>query len=448
VGRLIRKKKIPDPQRTLSFDKLFKYLKASIGQFPDIIERPNRSYSIEDIGLSAFSVFFMQSPSFLSHQNLMKQARGKSNAETIIGMNKIPSDTHIKFVLDSVSPEYLFPVFDKVSNDLYEAGNLDEFSFLDDQLLIAFDGTDFFSSNNINCKNCSTTNHKNGETSYHHKAITPVIVKPGHNKVISLPPEFIIPQDGKTKQDCEINAMERWLKKHAEKYLDKKITALGDDLYAKQPNIQRVLDKGFNYIFTCKEDSHKYLYECLSLLESSNGTRKNSEVKFHGRDRRIYTYRFVNGLPLRKKNFLCTNWCELTITNEEGKKTFKTACVSNFEITESNVRDIIRAHRSRWKVENENNNVLKTKGYCLEHNFGHGKEYLTSVLVTMNLLAFLFHTVLHIVDKAYTILRKSLGKRTTFFECFRSLTRFQLFENWRNLLKFMLDGLEIEFDPD
>ena len=37
-------------------------------------------------------------------------------------------------------------------------------------------------------------------------------------------------------------------------------------------------------------------------------------------------------------------------------------------------------------VENENNNTLKTKGYHLEHNFGHGKQHLSSFLATLNIL--------------------------------------------------------------
>ena len=39
-----------------------------------------------------------------------------------------------------------------------------------------------------------------------------------------------------------------------------------------------------------------------------------------------------------------------------------------------------------------NSNVLKTKGDHLEHNFGHGKQYLSAFLLSLNLLAFLFHT--------------------------------------------------------
>jgi hypothetical protein len=52
------------------------------------------------------------------------------------------------------------------------------------------------------------------------------------------------------------------------------------------------------------------------------------------------------------------------------------------------VAAIVRDGRARWKVDNENHNVLKTKGYPLEHNFGHGKQHLASLRLSLNLLAF------------------------------------------------------------
>ena len=36
--------------------------------------------------------------------------------------------------------------------------------------------------------------------------------------------------------------------------------------------------------------------------------------------------------------------------------------------------------RTRWKIENEYNNVLKCRGYNLEHNFGHGQENAADIL--------------------------------------------------------------------
>ena len=58
-----------------------------------------------------------------------------------------------------------------------------------------------------------------------------------------------------------------------------------------------------------------------------------------------------------------------------------------------NVADLAAGGRARWKVENEALNNLKTKVYHLEHNFGHGQQNLSTVLATLNLLAFACHTV-------------------------------------------------------
>jgi hypothetical protein len=68
------------------------------------------------------------------------------------------------------------------------------------------DGTQYHSSKKIHCDCCSTRTHKNGTVNYFHSAISPVIVAPGKSEVIALAPEFITPQDGAEKQDCEINA--------------------------------------------------------------------------------------------------------------------------------------------------------------------------------------------------------------------------------------------------
>ena len=74
--------------------------------------------------------------------------------------------------------------------------------------------------------------------------------------------------------------------------------------------------------------------------------------------------------------------------------------------------------RARWKVHNENNNILKTKGYHLEQNFGHGKKYLSSLSLTFNILAFLFNILLGLMDDKYEQIRRKLPTRETFFMIF------------------------------
>ena len=139
------------------------------------------------------------------------------------------------------------------------------------------------------------------------------------------------------------------------------------------------------------------------------------------------------------------NWCELTTTSSEGECLYKNAFATNFKISKDNVKQIIADGRARWKIENENNNVLKTKGYHLEHNFGHGKKNLSTLLLTFNLLAFLFHTVLEMMDGKYKQIRDDLPTRKTFFDDIRALTRYICFDSWNDLLMFMAKGLEIEF---
>lgn len=90
------------------------------------------------------------------------------------------------------------------------------------------------------------------------------------------------------------------------------------------------------------------------------------------------------------------------------------------------------------RSSNVGNNVLKTKGYQLEHNFGHGKQHLSALVLTLNLLAFLFHTVLQLLDNTYQQLRLRLGSRKSFFDDLRALTKYLLFDSWQHLLTFML----------
>jgi len=100
---------------------------------------------------------------------------------------------------------------------------------------VALDGTQSFRSHKIQCCHCSSRTPKNGTTTYFHSAILPVIVAPQQSQVIALAPEFITPQDGSAKQDCEVNAAKRWLNTHACEFKDQPITLLGDDLYSHQP---------------------------------------------------------------------------------------------------------------------------------------------------------------------------------------------------------------------
>src|SRR3954454_2962612 len=96
-----------------------------------------------DIGLSAFSIFFMGSPSFLAHQRVLEEGHGRSNCETLFGMSAIPSDNYIRLMLDGAAPAAFDGLFFQA---IETAGPLTPFRCLDDRVLIALDGSEYFCS--------------------------------------------------------------------------------------------------------------------------------------------------------------------------------------------------------------------------------------------------------------------------------------------------------------
>lgn len=430
----------------LTLPRLIEYLEQVLKQFPDRRSGKNTSYDLPDAGMGAFSVFFTQCSSFLAHQRTMKLNKGRCNAESLFGLRDIPSDNQIRNLLDPVSPAHLQPLYRQVFQALERGEVLKSYRSFAHQLLVAIDGTEYFSSQKIHCANCSHRVLKNGETHYFHSVLTPVIVHPGHEQVITLEPEFIVPQDGHEKQDCETQAAKRWVEKHGDFYAKREVTLLGDDLFSRQPFCQALKDKHLHFILVCKPESHSNLYTTVDFLAANQVLATHAVRHWNERYAEIYTYRYTNHLPLNgDPNALEVNWCELTITRQDtGEQLYKNAFVTDFEVTATTVEAIVRDGRARWKVENENNNVLKTKGYHLEHNFGHGHQYLASLLLSLNLLAFLFHTVLDLVDQKYRAIREALGTRRTFFRDLETLLRYFPFGSWDAVLSFMFKGLELD----
>ena len=411
------------------YQKLLALLGKALAQFPDSRQGKNRQYSISDLGRAAFAVFFCQSPSFLAHQQLMQQAQGKNNGRTLFGIEKLPSDNHIRHHLDGVEPHLLRPVYQDTIEYLTGEEVLQRFRSLGGTFLVAIDGTGYFSSEAISCPQCSVAHRHDGHTLYTHSVLMTAIVAPQVGQVLPLEPEFIRPQDGKDKQDCEQQAARRWLAEVAPHYHELDLTVVGDDLYATKNIIGEVLQGEMDYIFTAKEESHRYLYEELASLEKLGEVHSFQRIRWTGKDHQSWRYHWANGVRLfNNDDSPNVNWVELTIEGEDGTRHYHIAFISSHLITEANVEQLVQAGRTRWKIENEDFNTLKTKGYHFEHNFGHGKQFLAQTLLSLNLLAFLFHTVLELLDSRCALIRRTLPRRDTFFQHVGVLTQYICFD--------------------
>jgi hypothetical protein len=420
----------------LILDRLLTGLKDVCSAFPDK-RKSDGVYSMADIGLSAFSLFFMQSESFLSYQRSLEEGRKTSNCRTLFGMAKIPTDNHIRSMLDPVHPSFLQPAFDQAVAALREHGGMKAFQRLDGRTLIALDGTEYFCSQKLGCPHCQTRKRANGKVESYHSMLAATIVAPGHNMAVPLMPEFIVKPDGAQKQDCERNAARRWLAAHGERMKELRPVYLGDDLFACQPIAEAAISSGGDFLFTAKIDSHKTLYDFMNgaTLDELSCVRKEGARKLTTR------YRWFTGAPMREgKNALPVNWIGVTIADARGKINYDGAFVTSIEVTAANVAEIAACARARWKIENESFNVLKNNGYHLEHNFGHGKENLAMTFAAMNLLAFAFHTVCDCLEDWWAKAREAKRARKRFFEHMRTITAYLVFPSWEILMTTLINS--------
>lgn len=428
---------------------MFRMLRKRASEIPEHRTGENEQYNLVDAVLSGFSVFYMQCPSFLSWQQDMEKSKGRSNAQSLFGIESIPCVEQIRNLLDPVKPSYLGPVFWDVYSSLSSGGQLNEITGVGGTRLISLDGTQHHSSKTICCPNCRVTVH-NEQATYSHNVLLAMLCSPEHSEVLSLEPEYLTLQDGHDKQDSEQAAIKRWVEKHSSRFTPWSSTLLADDLHCHQPICELCIQHKMYFIFTCKRDSHTTLYEELDLLKKVEGAiGEKKERRWNGRHYELWHYRWAESLPLRREKPLLVNWCEVTIYHAKtGEQLYYNAWATNHVVNQETVHEVVVSGRCRWKVENEGINVLKNHGYNFEHNYGHGEQHLANTLLSLLLIAFLFHTVLQLNSILYQAVRQAVGSRRKFFNDIQALTRYILFSSWHQLLLLMAQGMDIDITQD
>lgn len=163
----------------------------------------------------------------------------------------------------------------------------------------------------------------------------------------------------------------------------------------------------------------------MAFWQANDAIKEVENRRCNGRFAEVMQYRSINDVSRRGgRDALAVNWLESTVVHAKtGEQLSYNSWMTNHRLSAANVSEVAQAGRGRWKIENEHNNVRKTKGYPIEQNFGHGKQSLAAFMLSLNLLAFLFHTVLQWCDDKYALLRQVLARRQTLFDDIRALTR-------------------------
>ena len=275
--------------KPLEFDALMSDLKTDFEAITDY-RHHNTKYALSDVLMSGFAMFSLKNSSLLEFEQDYETR--SANLNNIYHIDSCPSDTGFRKILDQLPEDFLRTSFNLLTKKLRNTGLLDDYRYLGDYILASNDGTQYFSSKKIHCKNCCRKNHKDESITYHHNMLAVSIVHPSHKEVFPLALEEISQQDGTTKNDCELSAVKRLLPQLKKALPKQKIILLEDALYGNAPHIKDLQSKSLDYIIGVKPLGHKYLFEQYHQADYDELITISKGIK--------HIYRFTNELILNE----------------------------------------------------------------------------------------------------------------------------------------------------
>jgi hypothetical protein len=400
----------------------------------------NAKIPLTDVLMSGFALFSVKDPSLLAFDE--RRQEDPDSLHTVFGIDRIPCDSQMRDVLDHVSPKMLRRPFKSIFAQLQRGKVLEKMTWLDGHLILALDGTGVFSSDKLSSDYCLVKKKRNGTIEYHQQMLAGAFVHPERSEVIPTCPEMIVKQDGSKKNDCERNAAKRYLADLRREHPHLKIIVTEDALSSNAPHIKELQRHDLRYILGVKPKDHEYLF---ALVDKAVENGEITEFQLPDPDQLgvCHCFRYLNEVPLNKcsQDSLHINFLEYWQTDNDGNVKRRFSWVTDFEITEKNAYDLMRAGRARWRIENETFNTLKNQGYHLEHNYGLGKEHLSAVLVHLMMLAFLVDQVQQLCCPLFQAARNKCRCKSSLWEKIRAL--FNTFEmrSMEEILRCISNGM-------
>jgi len=381
------------PKRTvrkhLNADSLIELMRKDFQKIPDH-RAGNSKISLDDALVSALAMFQLKDPSLLAFDK--RRQEEPENLHTIFGITDIPSDSQMRAILDQVELSSLRAPFRSAFRQLQRGKDFEKMTFLDGYYLLSGDGTGFYSSEKVSSPYCMGKKNKNGNILYYQQMYAASFVHPDHREVIPVFPEMITQKDGSTKNDCERNSARRFYEDFRREHPHLKVIVVEDGLSSNAPHIRDLQRLNLRFILGAKPGDHQFLF---NQVDEAVEQGKVTEFECPAPDdpEKIHYFRFVNQVPLNQSSQdLLVNFLEYWQVGKDDKIT-RFSWVTDLPVTRQNAFDIMRAGRSRWKIENETFNTLKNQGYNLGHSYGLGEKNLSAVFTILMMLAFLIDQI-------------------------------------------------------
>ena len=293
-------------------------------------------------------------------ENLSKMSNHK-------GLDEMPHYDTLNYYLERLSPDCLSELRRKMVKSLIRGKHFYSSRLSRKYWRVILDGTGLYCFKERHCANCLSTTRKyeDGKTIklYYHKVLEAKLVL-SNNIVISIGTEFIENEsENIAKQDCEINAAKRILKRIKNEYKRLPLCIQGDALYAVEPIMEICRENNWEYIFTLKDTRMKVVAEYYEWVSKGGGKTEVVGICEGG------TGSYINHVEeiADKTEIMNVFEYKYILKKKKQKVDVKFQWITSIELNKRNIEEMIAAGRGRWKIENEGFNNQKNGIYQIEH---------------------------------------------------------------------------------
>ena len=331
-----------------------KYFPQLTSMFSSLTDKRHKSY----ITYKMRTIIMTRLLALLCGITTMTEINNEFNSEQAIAnlskicnqnLKEIPDWQTIQDVIEQLDYNEIDNIRKYMFKALIRSKMLDKFRY-DGYIQLIVDATGLTALDyNLN-GNCLTRT-RDGKIKYYKYVLEAKVVF--FNMVISIDSEWIENTNSNTekeKQDCEVKAFKRMAPRIKSNYPKLKFIITGDALYATNPMMDICDNYNWKYIFNLKPDRLK---EVASQFEGNIKLENETILSNYYLSTNIY----------HKKH--CLN--AIKYEELQNNKLVSFRYVTNLNINNDNIKDIVSMGRRRWKIENEGFNEQKNGTFNISH---------------------------------------------------------------------------------
>ena len=347
----------------------FPVLFEQFASLPDNRKRPQ--YEVKELVVSGILMFLFKQKSRNQADNTSKNLDYQDNIKKVFGIRVASMDT-VNEYLKFLPPQELEHIKQDMFREITKSKVLQKHKYSGKYILVAVDGTGIQSYGYEPYPGCPFKTHKSGKKTWTAYALeAKVVTLNGFS--ISLATEWVENDihGNFNKQDCELNAFKRLVKRIKKEFPRLEIMLLLDGLYPKNVVFDMCEEYNWKFAITLKDKSLKSVQEQIADQLLFNEYGQSSHIESTAEYWYDYSYKLHKNIEYKNhKLTVVETICKEKSKNDKDKiSTTRFVHITNVKLEKDDIHKFSKSARLRWKIENEGFNNQKNNDYELEHKF-------------------------------------------------------------------------------